>query len=376
VAVVAADFNGDGIPDLITINGNNPSDGLVSVLLGKGDGTFQIEQSYPVAASPRSVAVADLNGDGIPDIVVANRDSNTVSVLLGKGDGTIASGQTFALGSSPTAVVVADFNGDGAPDLALADGYGSAVRVLLNTTGAAPNSTISSPTANTYHVASWPGSISGTVTDYFGPGVASVGVSFFDGTHYWNGTAFSSNTPVYNTATLSGNTWTYAFPASNLTSGTTYTVQSKGVDTASHAETPGSGVAFLFASYTISGSVFYDINGDGIRNGSEPGEAGVTVYLDANNNGVLDPGEVSTTTDASGNFSFTDLLPGTYNVREVVPPSSTQTAPSGGAFVVNLTASSSGYAFGNVPPPVTGTVYVDANDNGVLDNGEVRQAWC
>ena len=71
---------------------------------------------------------------------------------------------------------------------------------------------------------------------------------------------------------------------------------------------------------SISGSVFIDTNDNGVRDAGEPGQAGVTVFLDANNNGVLDPGEVSTVTAASdGSFSFTNLLPGTYHVREVLP---------------------------------------------------------
>ena len=83
--MAVADLNGDGRPDLVTAN----SDGnTVSVLLGNGDGTFSVQQTFAVGRSPRAVAVADLNGDGIPDLVVANYNDDTVSVLLGKGDGT------------------------------------------------------------------------------------------------------------------------------------------------------------------------------------------------------------------------------------------------------------------------------------------------
>jgi hypothetical protein len=65
-----------------------PTFGLVSVLLGNGDGTFQKPQTFDTAIRPYAVAVADVNGDGKPDLIVTNALNNSVSVLLGNGDGT------------------------------------------------------------------------------------------------------------------------------------------------------------------------------------------------------------------------------------------------------------------------------------------------
>src|SRR5262249_48932113 len=86
---------------------------------------------------------------------------------------------------------------------------------------------------------------------------------------------------------------------------------------------------------SISGEAFVDKNGNSMLDTGEPGmplggspPVGVTVFLDANNNGVLDPGEVSTVTKADGSFSFSRLLPGTYQVREVVPGGWIQTEPT------------------------------------------------
>ena len=80
--MAVADLTGDGIPDLIVANYN---DDTVSVLLGKGDGTFQPQEVFAVGAKPYSLAVADLTGDGRPDIIVANSASDTVSVLMNLG---------------------------------------------------------------------------------------------------------------------------------------------------------------------------------------------------------------------------------------------------------------------------------------------------
>ncbi len=84
-----ADFNGDGIPDIVT---SNRGDNTVSVLLGNGDGTFGPQETFPTGKTPRAVAVGDFNGDGQVDIVTANLGDDTASVLLGKGDGTFSFG--------------------------------------------------------------------------------------------------------------------------------------------------------------------------------------------------------------------------------------------------------------------------------------------
>ncbi len=122
-SVAIADLNADGRPDLVT-NGFETlygSSDLVWVLLGNGDGTFGPPRSRSVAAS--SVAIADLNADGRPDLVAANAISNTVSVLLGNGDGTFGPNTEFPAGSNPLAAAIADLNADGRPDLVIAD-YG------------------------------------------------------------------------------------------------------------------------------------------------------------------------------------------------------------------------------------------------------------
>jgi hypothetical protein len=134
-SVAVGDFNGDGRPDLAVANfGFFPDQGTVSVLLGNGDGSFQTARNFAVGIFPLSVAVGDFNGDGMQDLAVANSNSNNASVLLGNGDGTFQGAQNFAVGSYPASVAVGDFNGDAWADLAVANSGSSTVSVLINNT--------------------------------------------------------------------------------------------------------------------------------------------------------------------------------------------------------------------------------------------------
>lgn len=126
-SVAIADVNGDRIPDVLVANQCDSlpscSTGVVAVSLGNGDGTFQASQTYSTGGFAGAVAVGDVNKDGKLDIVVANSFSNTVGVLLGNGNGTFQAVQTYGSGgSSAIAITVADVNGDGNPDILVANG--------------------------------------------------------------------------------------------------------------------------------------------------------------------------------------------------------------------------------------------------------------
>jgi surface antigen len=127
-AIAVADLNGDGYPDLIVTNGG---DGTVSVLLGNGHGAFTTKSIVATGKLPLSVATADFNGDGHIDVAVVNAGSATLSILHGKGDGTFSSVSTIVAGAAPQYVSVGDMNGDKKADLIVADGAGSNVAILL-----------------------------------------------------------------------------------------------------------------------------------------------------------------------------------------------------------------------------------------------------
>ncbi|MBS9770267.1 MAG: VCBS repeat-containing protein, partial [Trichodesmium erythraeum GBRTRLIN201] len=165
-SVAVEDFNGDGIPDLAVANYSSDN---VSVLLGKGDGSFGSATNFPVGDEPISVAVEDFNGDGIPDLAVANYSSDNVSVLPGKGDGSFGSTTNFPVGSLPRSVTVEDFNGDGISDLAVANSFSDNVSVLSGKGDGTFGSTTN------FRVGNSPKSV--TVEDFNGDGISDLAVA-------------------------------------------------------------------------------------------------------------------------------------------------------------------------------------------------------
>src|SRR5580698_5185867 len=112
LAIASGDFNRDGKLD-VAVAGT-----YLSIFLGNGDGTFQVPVTY--SGPFNSIAVADFNNDGNPDIVVVP-DDLTVSVFLGNGDGTFQPPKSSPTTAAGTFLAVGDFNGDHKTDLVLVD---------------------------------------------------------------------------------------------------------------------------------------------------------------------------------------------------------------------------------------------------------------
>jgi hypothetical protein len=130
-ALAVADLKGDGKLDLVVTGSLHYVDTMF-ILLGNGDGTFRQGPSYPTQPLPFGIRIADVNGDGIADIVLANFVSDDVTVFLGNGDGTFQPPQSYAAGLCPQGVAVGDLNGDGRPDLVIPNYCSDDVSVLLH----------------------------------------------------------------------------------------------------------------------------------------------------------------------------------------------------------------------------------------------------
>lgn len=175
-SVAVGDFNGDGTLDLAVVNFSSHN---FSVMMGKGDGTFQLTTNYSLGTRPESVAAGDFNGDGKLDLAAANSGDNTISIFLGNGDGTFQFVTNCGAGTEPYSVVAGDFNQDGRLDLAVANLRSDNISVLVGYGDGTFQPPTNYPVANIYSYL--------TVGDFNGDGKPDLAVASWGGT---NGTVW------------------------------------------------------------------------------------------------------------------------------------------------------------------------------------------
>jgi hypothetical protein len=148
--VTGGDFNNDQKEDLAIANAAYTSN-IISILIGKGDGTFQPAVNYVTGKNPIALATSDFDHDGTLDLAVANSGDNNLSVLQGTGSGVFQLAANALAGESPYDLIISDLDGDGFDDLVVVNNNDSdpseaqeryVVSVLLNESSTCPLSLI------------------------------------------------------------------------------------------------------------------------------------------------------------------------------------------------------------------------------------------
>jgi hypothetical protein len=128
--IVAADFNRDGLLDLVTSHA--AATDSVMIWLGDGQGNFQLFGRFEAGSDPSALAVADFNGDGFLDVAATNGVNNSITILFGDGQGQLVDKVALPVGATPIAVVAAQLNRDRLADLIVANQTSNDISILLS----------------------------------------------------------------------------------------------------------------------------------------------------------------------------------------------------------------------------------------------------
>lgn len=423
-AAAVADVNGDGHLDLLALQN---AAGTVSVLNGQGDGGFAAATTAVTVGATDAFVVADLNGDTHADIALTDTTDNTIKTYINQTDGTFATGTTIDPLGAPVALAAVNLDSQSAPELVIA--RTDALLIYAND-GAAVFSaaaSISSADIAQLHVADLNGD---TNQDLLTAHSGSQLVSWFAGDGA-NGfaAAHTIDTGITVASLTSADHNGDGYLDLILTDGSTAALtwlegtgfgqfqgaQSVSTTVALEALLPADfdgdgdvdlaqvapnhlGVSFndqtpvisLTNSETVNldrgarniggvleGIVFEDIDGNGLQDVGENGLAGQTLYLDADDNGQLDTGETSQTTNAQGIYHFTDVPVGDHTLRLAAAAGWHQTAPADGHIVtVAANQTTNALDFGSQQIAVGDllvTSLIDAADanpgDGIVDDG-------
>ncbi|WP_333276696.1 VCBS repeat-containing protein [Microcoleus sp. N9_A2] len=403
-SVSIGDFNGDGKPDLAVANLiSNSTSILLNTTTNATTPTFATKVDFTTGSGPYSVSIGDFNGDGKPDLAVANFRGNTTSILLNT-TATNATTPTFATnvdlntGNNPYSVSIGDFNGDGKPDLAVANLFGNTTSILLNTT--ATNATTPTFATNVdLNTGNNPYSVS--IGDFNGDGKPDLAVANFNSK---TTSILLNNTPKISIA--AGTTPTETGPTTgtfNITLDTPAPASGLLINfniTGSTAATPGhysltagtNITAVTANTFTIAaGATTAVLNAVPVNDTLiNPGETvRVNLTADTGFNYTLNPVAANTT----GTLTITDNDFPTFPVNLSVSPSTgteagttaiTVTATASSAVVgdqtVNVVLSGSATAAdftGTIPASITiaagqttGSFTVNINDDALIEGTE------
>jgi hypothetical protein len=325
-SIAIGDLNGDGKSDIAASNYNETS---VSVFIntttpGASTPTFSAKTDFTTGTNPASVSFSDFNGDGKPDMVVANYGSNTVSVFIntttpGASTPTFSAKTDFTTGTGPYSVATGDFNGDGKQDIASANYEAASVSVFFNTT---------TPGASTPTFSSKTDFTSGTnpstvaIRDLNGDGLLDLAVANYGSNSVSvliNTTAPNASTPTFSSATdFATGSGPYTVTLGDFNrdgkpdmAATNYNINSVSVflnTTTPGAAIPTFGAVSFYTTGTNPSSVsICDLNGDGkpdMATGNETSND-VSVFMNVMSLGVT-PASFSASTDfATGTFPRT-----------------------------------------------------------------------
>jgi Ca2+-binding RTX toxin-like protein/protocatechuate 3,4-dioxygenase beta subunit len=432
--VELADLDGDGDMDLLV---TYFSAGRLVVFPNQGDGSFGSASSYAVGESPIALVVADFDGDTRPDVAVANFGSNDVAILWNEEGAGLTLGNTIKLGDRPIDAIAADFNHDQFPDLVILDNnaaitlliYDSEAKdfkavdpiatetgarhvaagdfnadgnldlaVVIPGEGAAEILYGTSSAAELTFAADWT-----TIPGLFSPSDLAVGDLNSDGIDdlvvsdrettdvkiYYGATDgtlvgpqredVGQGTVDLLIADLNADGRLDIATADSTAPGATvllqgppgaYIVHIRGRD-AYYGRDFGN-----FRNGSITGTKFHDLDCEGDWDEGEPGLPGFVIYVDLNENGERDPNEPFAVSDADGNYTITNVPPGTYSVREEIPDDYALSYPETGRHLVTISVSNQtvdGIDFGNfmhtpLPDGADWMYGFDGNDTLYGDN--------
>jgi 6-phosphogluconolactonase (cycloisomerase 2 family) len=200
-SVAIGDLDGDGKPDLVTANRNSTTVSVFRNTSSSGSissSSFATKVDFTTGSNPRSVAIGDMDGDGKPDLALANAGLNTVSVFRNtSSSGSISSSSfaakvDFTTGSQPISVAIGDLDGDGKPDLAVANYTSNTVSLYRNTSSSGSISSGSFATKVDFPTGSFPQSVA--IGDLDGDGKPDLALA----------NEFSSTVSVYRNTSSSG----------------------------------------------------------------------------------------------------------------------------------------------------------------------------